>query len=294
MDRILVVDDEADIINLLKLILEAEGYEVVPALSGDEALVLAEAEAPDLVLLDLMMPGKSGLETCRTLKAQPKTKNTPVIIFSALGREVDRNLTAEAGADAHLTKPFNNIGILTEIKRCLNEARGRKFSRQLGIDHNKLLGRKMLFEFDPRVDYERLVRNFSLECASLGEAVAIITQKGSSVQQALDSDQGIKFIELERAAEVLPVLKKNFEGPLSVVIDSLTDLALNDNSPESPDGHMYKFVQSAFEDLNDSRITALFLLNTSAHDSRDTAAVRGLFNNQLTYDKGGVTIARFG
>jgi len=294
LDRILVVDDEADIVNLLKLILEAEGYEVVPALSGDEALGLAEAEAPDLVMLDLMMPGKSGLETCRTLKTQPKTKNIPVIIFSALGREVDKNLTAEAGANAHLAKPFNNVGILTEIKRCLNEAKGRKFSRQLGIDHNKLLGRKMLFEFDPRADYERLVRNFAMECSFLGEAVSIVTQKGSSVQQALEGDQGIKFIDLERAQELLPILKKNFEGPLSIVIDSLTDLALNDNSDGGPDGHMYKFVQSAFESLNESRITALFLLNPSAHDAKEIAGVRGLFNNQLTYDKGGVTVARFG
>lgn len=294
MDRILVVDDEADIINLLKLILEAEGYQVVSALSGDEALGLAEVEAPDLVLLDLMMPGKSGLETCRTLKTQSKTKNIPVIIFSALGREVDRSLTAEAGANAHITKPFNNVGILTEIKRCLNEAKGRSFSRQLGIDHNKLLGRKILFEFDPRTDYERFVRNFALECAFLGEAVTVITQKGSSVQQAFDGDQGIRFIDLERAPELLPILKKNFEGPISIIIDSLTDLALNDSSAESPDGIMYKFVQSAFESLNEMRITVLFLLNPSAHDPKDIAGVRGLFNNQLTYDKGGLTVARFG
>lgn len=294
MDRILVVDDEADIINLLKLILEAEGYEVVPALSGDEALSLAEAEAPDLVLLDLMMPGKSGLETCRAIKTQAKTRNIPVIVFSALGRDVDKKLTAEAGANAHLTKPFNNVGILTEIKRCLNETKGRKFSRQLGIDHNKLLGRKILFEFDPRADYERLVRNFALECAFLGEAVTIVTQKGSSIQQALDGDQGVKFIDLERAPELLPIIKKNFEGPLGIVIDSLTDLALKDNSVEGQDGRMYKFVQTTFESLNESRITALFLLNPSAHDPKDIAGVRGLFNNQLTYDKGGVTVARFG
>ena len=131
--------------------------------------------------------------------------------------------------------------------------KARKFSRQLGIDHNKLLGRKILFEFDPRTDYERFVRNFALECAFLGEAVTVITQKGSSVQQAFDGDQGIRFIDLERAPELLPILKKNFEGPISIVIDSLTDLVLNDNSAESPDGHMYKFVQSAFESLNETQ-----------------------------------------
>ena len=163
----MVVDDEVDIINLLKLILEAEGYEVVTAVSGDQALELAEIETPDLVLLDLMMPGKSGLETCKCLKVQPRTRNTPVIIFSALGREVDKKQTAEAGASAHVTKPFNNIGLLTEVKRCLNEIRGWKFSKQLGVEHSKLVGKKILLEFDPTTDYERVVRDFVSECTFL-------------------------------------------------------------------------------------------------------------------------------
>ena len=294
MDKILVVDDESDIISLLKLVLEAEGYQVVPALTGDEALSLAEIEIPDLVLLDLMMPGKSGLETCRQLKNQPRTRNTPVVVFSALGRDVDKKLTAEAGASAHITKPFNNIGLLTEVKRCLNEAKGLKFSKQLGIEHNKLLGKKILLEYEPRTDYERFVRNFALECAFLGESVIIVTQKGSSIRQALDGDQGIKFINLERARELLPILKENSEGPLSMVIDSLTDLALSDNSADGSYKGMYKFVQSAIETLDEARITAVFLLNPSAHDPKDIASVRGVFSNQLVYEKGGVTVTRFG
>ena len=233
MDKLLVVDDEADIISLLKLVLEAEGYHVVPANSGDEALALAEIEIPDLILLDLMMPGKSGLETCRQLKNQPRTKNIPVVVFSALGREVDKKLTAEAGANAHVTKPFNNVGLLTEVKRCLNETRGWKFSKQIGLEHNTLGGRKILLEFEPRTDYERFVRNFALECGFLGESVIVITQKGSSIRRSLDGDQGIKFIDLERAPELLPVLKQNSDGPISMVIDSLTDLALSDHSAKT-------------------------------------------------------------
>lgn len=294
MDKILVVDDEPDIINLLKLVLEAEEYQVVPALNGDEAIGLADIEVPDLVLLDLMMPGKSGLETCRYLKNQPKTKNIPVIVFSALGREVDKKLTAEAGASAHVTKPFNPTELLTEIKRTLNEAKGWKFSRQLGIEHNKLLGRKILLEFEPRTDYERLVRSFALECAFLGESVIVLTKKGSSIQQALDGDKGIKFVNLERAPEVLSNLSKTSEGPLSLVVDSLTDLALSDKTASGSSIGMYEFVQTAFQALDESRNTALFLLNPSAHDPKDIAGVRGLFNNQLSYEKAGVTVARFG
>jgi CheY-like chemotaxis protein len=293
MDKLLIVDDEPDIIGLLKLVLEAEGYQVVPALSGEEALQLAEVETPDLVLLDLMMPGRSGLEICRYLKNQPRTRNIPVIIFSALGRDVDKKLTAEAGANAHLTKPFNNIGLLTEIKRCLGEARGWKFSKQLGIEHSKLGGRKLLLEFGPRTDYERLVRDFALECAFLGESVVIITQKGSSIRQTLSGDQGVKFVDLERASELLPILKENSEGPLSMVIDSLTDLVLNKHFDDEQNG-VYQFVQSAIKTLDDSRITAVFLLNPSAHDPKDVASLRGVFNNQITYEKGGVTVARLG
>lgn len=294
MDKLLVVDDESDIISLLKLVLEAEGYQVVSALSGDEALNLAEIEAPDLVLLDLMMPGKSGLETCRQLKNQHRTSSIPVIIFSALGRDVDKKLTAEAGASAHITKPFNNVGLLTEVRRCLNEAKGWKFSRQLGIEHNKLGGKKILLEFEPRTDYERLVRDFALECAFLGESVIIMTKKGSSIHQAVDGDQGIKFIDLERAPELLPVLKENSDGPLSMVIDSLTDLALSGYFDGSGYNGMYKFVQSTIETIDEPSITALFLLNPSAHDPKDIASVRGVFSNQLVYGKGGVNVARFG
>lgn len=289
----MVVDDEIDIINLLKLILEAEGYEVVTALSGDKALELAEIETPDLVLLDLMMPGKSGLETCKCLKARPRTRNTPVIIFSALGREVDKKLTSEAGASAHITKPFNNIGLLTEVKSCLNEVRGWKFSKQLGIEHSKLVGKKILLEFDPTTDYERLVRDFVSECTFLEEGVIIVTRKGSRVRQALEGDEGAKFTELERASELLPVLKSNSGGPLTFVIDSLTDLVLNRDSNGTPPTNVQMFIQTALETLDEARITAVFLINPSAHDPKEVATVQGAFSHQLIYEKGGVTVARF-
>ena len=290
----MVVDDEEDIANLLKLILEAEGYEVVTALNGDKALELAEIETPDLVLLDLMMPGKSGLETCKCLRDRRRTRNTPVIIFSALGRDVDKKLTAEAGATAHITKPFNNIGLLTEIKRCLNEVRGWKFSKQLGIEHNKLVGKKILLEFDPTTDYERLVRDFVSECSLLEETVIVATRKGSRIRQALEGDEGVKFTELERSSERLPALKSNSEGPLTIVLDSLTELALNRDSNGAPSTNVHTFVQTALETLDDARITAVFLINPSAHDPKEVATVQGAFSHQLIYEKSGVTVARFG
>jgi two-component system response regulator VicR len=290
----MIVDDELDIINLLKLILEAEGYEVVTALSGDKALELAEIETPDLILLDLMMPGKSGLETCKCFRARPRTHDTPVIIFSALGREVDKKLTAEAGASAHVAKPFNNIGLLTEIKRCLNEVRGWKFSKQLGIEHSKLVGKKILLEFDPTTDYERLVRDFVSECTFLQEGVIIVTRKGSRVRQALEGDESAKFTELEGASELIPVLKSNSEGPLTIVIDSLTDLVFSRDSNGTSPTSLHTSIQTALETLDEARITAVFLINPSAHDPKEVATVQGAFSYQLICEKRGVTVARFG
>ena len=292
MDKILVVDDESDIVNLLKLILETEGYRVLPAYDGDEALGLAQMEVPDLVLLDLMMPGKSGLEVCRTLKNQQRTRNTPVIVFTALGRDVDRKLSKEAGADAHLTKPLTHEEILAEVRRCLSEARGWKFSRQLGIDHSKLVGRKILLEFDPRTDYERIVRDFAMECAFLRETVIIVTQKGSTIQQALEGDMGIKVMDLDLMINLPAILSENPNEPVSMVFDSLTDLGLSGNPENGSYTSLYKFVQASIQALAEPRITAVFLLNPSAHDPKVVASLRGIFNSQLVYEKRGLTVAR--
>jgi len=81
---------------------------------------------PDLIILDLMMPGKSGLEVCRILKSQSETKHIPVVMATVLGREVDRTLTKEAGADAHFMKPFSALALLTEVKHQLEAARESK------------------------------------------------------------------------------------------------------------------------------------------------------------------------
>jgi len=294
MDKILVVDDESDIVNLLKLILETEGFQVLTAFGGDEALNLAEVEVPDLVLLDLLMPGKSGLEVCKILKSQPRTKNVPVIVLSALGRNVDRELSAEAGAEAHLTKPFTNSGLLTETRRCLNETRSWKFSRQLGVEHSRLLGKKILLEVDPRTDYGRIVRDFALECAFLGDTVIVMTQTGSSIRQALQDDNEIHIIDFNPNGGFQETLHEYSRGPVSIVFDSLTDLALGERSEADAYKGMYKFVKDSLQCLDDSRITALFLLNPSAHDPKDVASLRGLFNNQLVYEKRGVNIARLG
>lgn len=116
-----MADDEPDILNLAKLMLEKEGYAVSTASDGEETLQKAEAEIPDIILLDIVMPGKTGLEVCKILKAKHKTRNIPVVMFTVLGQDVDRKLAKEAGGDGYFAKPFTLESLLTEVRRHLDK-----------------------------------------------------------------------------------------------------------------------------------------------------------------------------
>jgi len=111
---ILVVDDEPDVQNLAKMILERAGYQIITASNGVEGEETAKAKTPDLILLDVIMPGKNGYEVCKALRGEPKTVHIPIIIFSASGSRSTRDAALEAGANDFLQKPFT-IKALTEI-----------------------------------------------------------------------------------------------------------------------------------------------------------------------------------
>lgn len=113
--RVLVVDDEKDILDLLKYNLEKEGFEVQTASNGADALEKAAAK-PDLVILDLMMPVLDGFETCKRLKASPKTASIPVVFLTAKSGEVDEILGLELGADDYIQKPISPRKILARVK----------------------------------------------------------------------------------------------------------------------------------------------------------------------------------
>jgi two-component system, OmpR family, alkaline phosphatase synthesis response regulator PhoP len=119
--KILVVDDEVYIVHILDFSLGMEGYEVVTALNGEEALAKAAEHRPDLVVLDIMMPKMDGYETCRRLKAEELTRNIPVILLSAKGRNVDQKMGFEAGADDYITKPFSPRKLVERINVILNQ-----------------------------------------------------------------------------------------------------------------------------------------------------------------------------
>ena len=122
--KILVADDEVDLRNLAKIILEKNGYQVSLAANGVEALQKAKNELPDLIILDVVMPAKSGWEVCKILKSQDETKHIPVVISTvlsvAIGDESSRRHAQEAGADGYLPKPFNTNELLGVVKRRLD------------------------------------------------------------------------------------------------------------------------------------------------------------------------------
>jgi DNA-binding response OmpR family regulator len=286
-DRVLIVDDEPDILDLAKRILEGQRHQVLTASDGDRALRMAETEVPDIIFLDVVMSGKSGLEVCKILKSQPKTKHIPVVMFTALGRDIDRKLTTEAGSNGHFIKPFTSEALLTEVKTHLDQARMNKFSRQLGFEHAKLRGKKILLEFDPSTRFDRFIRDFALESVSNNEAVIILTRKGSAVQLGLEGEAGVEIIDLKTDLMLSPILEGHREGSLSLVYDSLTGLALSQR-PQAA----YMFAHSAIDRLASPSITALFLLNSEAHDSKEVYSLRGIFNDHVTYGKQGATVTR--
>ena len=116
MAKILVVDDEEPILELLRFNLEKEGYQVCVAKDGQEALERVEKEQPDLLVLDVMLPGMDGLEVCRVLRLNPRFQQIPIIMLTAKGEEIDTVLGLELGADDYMTKPFSPRELLARIK----------------------------------------------------------------------------------------------------------------------------------------------------------------------------------
>jgi two-component system, OmpR family, alkaline phosphatase synthesis response regulator PhoP len=119
--KILVVDDEIYIVHILDFSLGIEGYEVMTALDGEQALAKVAQDKPDLIVLDIMMPKLDGYETCKALKSNPETKDIPVILLSAKGRNVDQKVGFEVGADDYITKPFSPRKLVERINAILGQ-----------------------------------------------------------------------------------------------------------------------------------------------------------------------------
>lgn len=124
MTRILVAEDDKDIRELIAFTLRFAGFDVLTATNGAEAVEVAEAEKPDLVILDVRMPRMSGYEACRCLKENPKTANLPVVFLSAKGQDSEIQQGLASGAEEYILKPFAPDELIQHVRHILNRSTG--------------------------------------------------------------------------------------------------------------------------------------------------------------------------
>lgn len=205
--KILVVDDEEHILELIRYNLDASGYEVIEASDGDDAVKKAINEVPDLILLDLMLPGKDGYDVCRELRSNSKTKAVPIIMLTAKSEEIDKILGLELGADDYITKPFSVRELMARVKAVL-----RRYTRTSESSEKFIFG-------DIEADFE----NHSVICG--GEKIeltlkeyelleVLVKNRGKILtrEMLLDKIWGYEYIGESRTVDVhIRYLRKKVE-----------------------------------------------------------------------------------
>ncbi|MDX5401974.1 MAG: response regulator, partial [Rhodobacterales bacterium] len=114
--HVLIIEDEPNIIEAISFILSRDGWQVDTHSNGHDAVAVVRARAPDLVILDVMLPGRSGYDILTDLRAQPETQDLPILMLTARGQARDRELAEKAGASRFMTKPFSNVEILETVR----------------------------------------------------------------------------------------------------------------------------------------------------------------------------------
>ena len=131
--KILVIEDDPASMRLTQYLLEHKGYEVLTAQNGLEGLKMAQGEEPDLIIMDVMLPGVDGLDICYHLRAEPKTAKLPIIMLSAKAREVDKDAGLKVGVDDYITKPATPTEILNKVEALLT--RGEHTVREEEVEY---------------------------------------------------------------------------------------------------------------------------------------------------------------
>ncbi|MDF9407017.1 MAG: Alkaline phosphatase synthesis transcriptional regulatory protein PhoP [Pelotomaculum sp. PtaB.Bin013] len=203
MPVIMVVDDEKHILELVRFNLEREGYQVISAADGAQCLELARTQSPDLIVLDVMLPEIDGLEVCRELRKNTKTKNIPIIMLSAKAEELDRVLGLEIGADDYVTKPFSPRELVARIKARLRNVRHEKERKNESTKKSLMdFGRLVIDEdrFDVYVD--GIKQEFTLKEFELLRFMARRPGKVFSREQLLESVWGYDYLGDTRTIDV--------------------------------------------------------------------------------------------
>ncbi|WP_294172280.1 response regulator transcription factor [uncultured Clostridium sp.] len=207
-EKILVVDDEEHIAELISYNLSSNGYKVITANNGIDAVKIAIEEKPSLILLDLMIPGKDGYDVCKEVRSNNEIRNTPIIMLTAKSEELDKILGLELGADDYITKPFSVRELLARVKAVL-----RRFSI-VEPESNVLVFGDLTADFDKR---EILVKDKKLEL-TLKEfelLEILIRNKGKILTRdtLLDKIWGYEYIGETRTVDVhIRYLRKKIEA----------------------------------------------------------------------------------
>ena len=206
-EKILVVDDEEHIAELISYNLTSNGYKVITANNGNDAVKLAVEEKPNLILLDLIIPGKDGYDFCKDVRSNSEIRNTPIIMLTAKSEELDKILGLELGADDYITKPFSVRELLARVKAVL-----RRFSIS-EPESNVLVFGNLTADFDKR---EILVNDKKLDL-TLKEfelLEILIRNKGKILTRdtLLDKIWGYEYIGETRTVDVhIRYLRKKIE-----------------------------------------------------------------------------------
>ncbi|GAA0869317.1 PleD family two-component system response regulator [Brevundimonas basaltis] len=254
--RILVVDDVEPNVRLLEAKLTLEYYEVLTAMDGATALEIAAAERPDIILLDVMMPGMDGFETCKRLKADPVTRHIPVVLVTALDGREDKIKGLGAGADDFVTKPIDDVILfarvksLVRLKAVMDELREREESgRRLGVDADgagrlRGSGGRVLIVDDNELQAEKMVTHLGGEHRPVVEtdpAAALIAGRGPIdlmiVNVSSSGFDGLRFVAQARSSEA------SRRTPILAVVDpadrprllKALELGVNDILPRPVD-----------------------------------------------------------
>lgn len=216
-EKVLVVDDEGDILKLLEYNLSKEGYVVTCVMSGEEALEKISLQQPAIMVLDLMLPGIDGLEVCRRLKLDSRTSGIPIIILSAKGEDADVVAGLEFGADDYVTKPFSPKILTARIRNVLRRKRRKESEKDSAIKIHDLiidLGKHEVIIKNRRVDMT--ATEFNLLTFLAGRPGRVFTRN-----QIIDVVKGIDRAVTERSVDVQVVGLRRKLGPAGNYIETV-------------------------------------------------------------------------
>jgi two-component system alkaline phosphatase synthesis response regulator PhoP len=214
--NILVVDDEEDVLELVRYHLEKNGYTAESASTGEDALKIAKTKLPDLIILDLMLPGIDGLEVCRRLKGDVKTQNIPIIMLTAKGEEIDIVTGLELGAEDYVTKPFSPKVLIARIRRILHRTIARDLQKAAIKIHDLTIdpARRQVLIRDKLVDLT--FTEFNILYTLAKRAGMVFTR-----YQIVDSLHGDDYLVTDRAVDVQIVALRKKLGSYSRYIETV-------------------------------------------------------------------------